>query len=78
MIQAATILRETYVVPEHNNMQIIIHPDAANQAERCDALLKALKPGFLDKASNSRKNETEGNGKLSHDEQSYDINMDEG
>lgn len=72
------MLRETYIVPEHNNMQIIIHPDAAYQAGRCDALLKVLKPGFLDEAANFRKNEKGVNGKLSHDEQPSDIKMDEG
>ena len=43
--------KHVYIVPEHNNMQIIIHPDAATHVGKYDdALLKALKRGFFDKA----------------------------
>lgn len=43
----AELLRQSYVAPEQNAMQMIVHPEATTTAHGSDALLRNMRAGFL-------------------------------
>lgn len=53
----AELFRQSYVAPEQNALQIIVHPDASASASssKGDALLRSMSSGFLLQASRQRR-----------------------